>query len=426
MNANLTIGLLIGLVLVNYRLSHSILYPPFIFCTMWLMVMALYHLHLAKMDPIHLETFSIVSAGALLFSAGGVFALLVPRSLIEVRLVLFRDRFKQITRSRRQSGTVKYIMIFVLAIGICFLARHTFIAAAQGSGSSFLARARNAGIEAASEGEHQSPVFAYFLLWSIYASVLLQLEGRSRPFWLLTGIAFTGCIFSTGRTQLLLLVSALTCVHLIKTNRLSFGAAIKFARWPLLVFVLLWVGLIFTSKNISTFGLGVGELVLLFLVNYIVGPVVALDYALQHPADYLGMPHHTFKFFLGIAAFFHLIRYTPPPPYDSFVAVPFPTNVYTVYKFYITDFGIYGALGIIAIIGLLHTLLYLKARTGSELGIYFFALTIYPAVMVIFDDQYSAFGSYLDILLFGMLYIGLRSQPMFRLPEVRRRLQTAR
>jgi oligosaccharide repeat unit polymerase len=238
----------------------------------------------------------------------------------------------------------------------------------------------------------------------------------------MVGIAFIGCIFSSSRAEILLLIAALTCVHLMKTNRLSFIAAIRFIRWPLLLFTFLWIALIFTNKNTDAFGSSVGGIILIFLVNYIVGPVVALDYVLRHPTEYVGLPNHTFKFFLSIASSFHLIPYTPPPGFDAFVSVPFPTNVYTVYKYFVTDFGLFGALGVMMLIGFLHTLLYRKARTGSELAIYWFALTMFPVIMVIFDEQYAAFGSYIDMLLVGILCIFLRSEPMLRLPRIQRRI----
>ena len=62
-------------------------------------------------------------------------------------------------------------------------------------------------------------------------------------------------------------------------------------------------------------------------------------------------------------------------------------------------------------IGFLHTLLFRKAHSGSVLGLYLFALTIYPVLMVIFDDQYSQFGLYLDALVFATAYLTIKSIP---------------
>jgi oligosaccharide repeat unit polymerase len=424
--ADLTIGLLVCLAVTNYQINKSVLYPPFIFCTMWLLVLGLYRLNLVEMDTVHAETFAVLSIGAVLFSIGGACALLVPRKMICTRLVLFRRPLENVVPTPDRSKLMKYCIIFALAVGVCFMVGHEFTLAGQGISGGFLQRARDVGFQAQAEGQSQFPIYSYVLLWSIYASVLFQLEHRDNSSWIMTGIAFIACIFSTGRTGLLLLVSSLTCVHLIKANRHSFLAAMRLIRWPLLAFLLLWTLLIFTNKDTAVFGTGIGATILLFLVSYTVGPIVAFDYFLKHPEYYVGTPHHTFRFFLGLASFMHIIPFVPIDPllskYSPYVSVPFPINVYTMYRFYITDFGLYLALGMMLLIGFLHTLVYLKARTGSELGIYFFALTLYPVIMVIFEDQYSAFGSYLDILLLGWFYTLMRSRILLRSSKMRLRI----
>jgi len=164
------------------------------------------------------------------------------------------------------------------------------------------------------------------------------------------------------------------------------------------------------------FGQSVGGTIVLFLVGYIVGPVLGFDYVLQHASAYTGDAHHTFKFFLSIGPALHIFPYTPPPFIDAFAPLPFPTNVYTVYKFYYTDFGLLGMFTVIGIIGFCHTLLYFKARTGSELGSFLFALSLFPVLMSIFDDHYSALGSLLDEFIIGFLYFSLRGNPLRLLP----------
>jgi oligosaccharide repeat unit polymerase len=417
-SADLTIGLLVILVLLNYRLSRSILYPPFIFSAMWLLDIFLYRLQLVEMNVIHSETFLIVCVGAVLFSMGGIGALLVPGRLIRTRFVLIRRSAEQ---QRQSSKLVRYLAIVVCAVGVSFIVHRTFSLGAGGVGGSLLARARNAAVESANSGVREFPIFEYLLLWSVYLSVFFQLERRDLSSWIMVGITLVGCIFNSSRVEILLLISALTCIYLLKERRYSFIAAIRFIRWPILAFVGMWSVLIFTTKNTAAYGDSLGGIVLLFLVNYIVGPVVALDYVLGHPSEYIGAPHHTFKFFLSIASALHLLQYVPPPSFDEYVPVPFPTNVYTIYKFYITDFGLYGALVAMLVIGFFHTLLYRKALTGSKFAVYLFALTIYPAIMVIFDEQYAAFGSYLDILLIGAIYTLLSTEPMLRLPRLRPR-----
>ena len=410
---------LLFLVLANYRLSRSVLYPPFVFCAMWLLDVALYNLHLAEMDRMHNETFTIIAAGAALFTIGGLLAKTVPGIWIRTRVVLVGQKLRPLADPRR-TRWIKLLLILAVVAGVLYVLHTTIVNARAGVGSNFLARARSAGLASSGQSEQHRSIVPYLILWAVYLTALFQIEERDKAFWAVGTIAFFACILSGGRTQLLLLISAVTCIHLLRSGQISFRSAVRFAKWPALGFLLLWVVLIFVNKDTSGFGSSIAQIIGRFLVGYIVGPMVGLDYFLRHPLEYAGAPEHTFKFFLSIAASFHLIQYAPPSEFDTFVNVPFPTNVYTVYKFYMTDFGLYGALAVMLIIGFLHTLLYRKARTGSKLGIYFFSLTLYPLVMVIFDDQYSAFGSYINILLVGALYLLARSERMLGLPWPKR------
>jgi oligosaccharide repeat unit polymerase len=147
------------------------------------------------------------------------------------------------------------------------------------------------------------------------------------------------------------------------------------------------------------------------LVEYIIGPTAALDYVLQHPQDYANLPHHTFRLFLRITSTSGLMSYHPPPALDAFIFVPFGTNVYTVYKFFITDFGVNAAVIILGILGFLHTLLFRKAHSQSVLGVFLFSLTMFPVLMVIFDDQYSQFGLYIEAVVFAVSYFTIKSFP---------------
>jgi oligosaccharide repeat unit polymerase len=235
---------------------------------------------------------------------------------------------------------------------------------------------------------------------------------------MMTFVALAGGVLSTGRTPVMMLIVALTCVQLMISDRHRFWHALQFARVPIFIFLCLYFGLVFLDKDTSSYEGGIAGIILFFLVAYIVGPMAAFDYVLRHPQDYAGTSNHTFKFFLSVASTLHLVQWVPPPLYDVFVYVPYPTNVYTIYKFFYLDFGFYGMLAAITLIGFLQTLLYRKARTGSVLGLYFFSLTLYALIVSVFDDSYSAFGSYIDAFLLAAIYITLRSIPVRILPRL--------
>jgi oligosaccharide repeat unit polymerase len=412
MNAGQDLGLdllilaLSILVLANYRFRPSVLYPPFLFCEMWLFDALVYRLHLIDVNPIHSITLYVIAAGAILFSLGGLCAFLVPGNLIRASLTL-------IGKPKITANWARYSIALFLAVCVCFSIRAMMLMAAGAGGMSglFFAVARETVIENINEGRESIPWYSYAATWTIFAATLFHSERRDRVSWTVTIIAFISCVLSGGRGGFLFLFSSLICVYLVRTKRERFTAAFRFARWPILGFLILFATLLFIDKNITATDKNALAFAGKSLVSYIVGPVAGLDQVLLHPLDYTGLPNHTFRFFLKIGSWLGLDSYAPAPGLDKFIFIPFGTNVYTAYKFFVTDYGLGLSLAIMGVIGFLHSLLFRKAHSGSVLGLYLFALTVFPVLMVIFDDQYSQFGLYLDALVFATGYFTIKSIP---------------
>jgi oligosaccharide repeat unit polymerase len=317
-------------------------------------------------------------------------------------------------KSRYLQKWFKYLLFMVLILIVIAAMKDLAAAAAQGSslGGGFMARARSAAVENVKEQGTVRTFMTYLGPWPTFAVILFQIERKRREFWLSLVIALIENVLGTGRGGFLILFSALTCVHLIQRKQEKFLAAWRFVRWPFLAFLTLFILLMFTSKDTSDIDTSIAVFARNSLIQYIIGPTGAFDYVLNHSSEYTNLPNHTFKLFLTIASALGIISYTPPPALDYFLFIPFPTNVYTVYKFYFTDFGLYGTLAVITLIGFGHTLLYRKARSTSKLGLYMFALTMYPLIMVIFDDWYVAFGNYCVALICGIVYFRVGRIPI--------------
>ena len=58
---DLTLVFFLLLVVLNYRAHRSVLYPPFIFCAMWLLDLTIYRLGLIEINPVHGNTLAIVA-----------------------------------------------------------------------------------------------------------------------------------------------------------------------------------------------------------------------------------------------------------------------------------------------------------------------------------------------------------------------------
>lgn len=406
-----TFAFFLLLTILNYRTHRSVLYPPFIFSFMFLLVLGLWCLHPIKIDPLHADTLEIVSGCAATFTLGGWVAGLTPRALLRIHLFPPWDP--------AQSRFVPKVLTWLLVAALPVMFFEIWTLAHGQGGLGFLMRARQAQVRAAQSGEPiHSLVLDYFVVIATMTSLLLATEPpqpppgggkprRSREFRIATVIAFFGCILSTGRTGLLLLIGGLCAIRLLQQRRENFLAALRLLRWPILLFLTLYVVLIFTNKNTKGMAGGVSGIALFFVFSYILGPLAAFDAVVQNPFDFTVVHSHTFEFPLKAAALLHLTSYTPPPKLDAFVLVPFPTNVYTVFKFYYLEIGVAWMLALFLLIGFLHSLLYLKARYGGRLSTYFFAFSVYSALIVVFDDAYYSIGLFLRALVFGVLILAL-------------------
>ena len=401
------------LAVFNYQVQRSVLYPPFIFCATWLIDLALLRLGLIEVDPVHGNTLAIVAAGAASFSAGGLLAGLTPRALLRIHLFP--------PKPKRHSGFLRNMLMVVLLCGLPVMFYQVLqLSKSGGGGFNILSPARAALVESIKSGDSsQLRVLGYFTMIATSASLLLATEKKDRKFWVVTAVALIACILSTGRTSLLVLISGLSAIRLLQTKQESLLGAIRLLRWPVALFAALFIGLIFINNNTEEMTGGVVGIATFSVLSYIVGPLAAFDKVVQNPADFAMTTSHTFEFPLKVAAALHLTDYTMPPWLDRFVFVPFGTNVYTVFKFYFLELGTVGTVVLLLFIGLLHSLLYLKARQGGRFSLYLFAYSMFTVLMVIFDDHYYETGVYLRVFAFGLLYFLIGSVPLRLFPKVK-------
>jgi oligosaccharide repeat unit polymerase len=409
---DLSLAALLALTLLNYWLWRSVLYPPFIFCFMWVFDLATWRMHLIDVFPVHTNTLSIVTGAAAVFTLGGLFASLTPQSLLRPRL------FPEPPELR--ATLVRNILTAIVLCGVPLFYWQVYKISQQGLGANLLMRARDVEVAAAQNGQQiRSFVFDYFVIGATFTALLFATGRRDWKFRVVVAAAFIGCILSTGRTGLLLLIAGLCAIRLLRRDEEQFWRALKSLRWPVLIFLLLYIALIFTNKNTKGVTGGISGIVSYYVVSYIVGPLAAFDAVVQAPGSFMPVSSHVFEFPMKIAAAFHLMFYTAPPKLDTFVEVPFAANVYTVFKYYFLELGVSGTMAIMLVIGLLHSLLYLKAKMGGRLSIYLYAYSIYAVIMVIFDDAYYDVGNYLRAFLFGAVYLALCAYSFHLVPRLR-------
>ena len=412
-------GCLGGLAVLNYYAGRrNVLYPAFLFALIWFIIFCLYMVPLMEFDKLGVYTMAVVLSGAVAFSLG--VAVLSPSG-----------HSHPVVISPCRNSTFKKV-IFFCCLGVlpAFVFELQRLGGGGGSLDSILIGARVAIITAMINGEKPlSPVYTIAVTLAM-VNAFVFLIGSAGGEWaswrwgwvcasILLALAFA--LLTTGRSQFLNLVAGLLGISLLKSGRFSVGHAWKVARWPLLVLLVLMAVLVPLNKDVSGLKGGPQEVLATYIYGYTVTPLAGLDYVLHHPSEYEHEPNHTFRDVLPTLARFLEFRYTPPPPFDDQVLVPVDTTVYTVFKFYYVDFGLAGMLLAMSLLGAGQAWLFRKALTGDDLYMFLFAISLFPLVMIAFDDMYSSLVGYLKYLIFALLYFRIvRTVPLGGVAQLRR------
>jgi oligosaccharide repeat unit polymerase len=396
-------GLVVVLTVCNYYAGRKIvLYPPFIFSLIFLIVLGLYVLPLVQVDPLGIKTLVIVVAGIAAFSVGGV------------SMSLRRYRRPFVDGRRGKPFYKKAMFFFCLALLPAFFSEIQRLGTGMGA-ESVMVRARAAIVDSILNGEKpfSSPlitaIYVIAPMLSIFNAFIVLIESRDwrNDKWWIGGTILLALIFSiltTGRTWVLELGAGLAGIFLLKYRRFSAREAWKFVRWPLVVVLVLFAVLVPLNKDISGEEGGVTQAVVKSVFGYAVIPLAGFDYVVQHATDYRDEPNHTFRQILPMFAGVGGFHFRPSPPLDEFIFVPLPTNVFTIFKYYFVDFGTFGMLIAMFVLGAAHTWLFRKALAGSHFFVFLFALSLFPLMMVAFDDQYSWMVNHLQAIAFAVIY----------------------
>jgi len=229
------------ITVLNYRVQRSVLYPPFIFCAVWLLDLVVMRLDLIEINLVHGNTLTIVAAGATAFSVGGLFTSFTPRGLLSIHLL-----------SNKPKRMPDFLRNTVTVVLLCCLPIMFYQTWKLGGGElNILEQARMAMIDSIQSESRSLPmlILGYFALFTISASLLFATEKLDGKFWAVTGAAFVGCILTTGRTNLLTLIAGLSATRLLQKKQESLRDAMLLLRWPIILFIVLFAGLIFVDKN---------------------------------------------------------------------------------------------------------------------------------------------------------------------------------
>lgn len=388
------------LVAVSYLRFRDVLYPGVLHASIWGFVLFLYCLSADSFLPLAPQTLFIFVGGMLVFAMGSYLASWSYRpSERPQAMVPFR-------RTRLLNALFWFNLLllpvsFALAYGL----------AATGPSGSFLINLRL--IE--TSGNSDRFIWNYLVMLSVVSSALhllaidteMKQSGRLK-FALSIPVAVGYCILNTGRTWFFMLLIVLMGLAVL-TRKISVRKALLYSGTAaLLLFVMIAVLLGkggSVDKPVSDNAATLWDA----FQTYLLGPLPSFDIFVRHH-ETVRLGDNTLRFFW--AALDKIGFETPPVPLvHEFVNVPFPSNVYTVYRPYFDDFGLPGAVMVQFFLGLLHGRLYRKLARPDAFYCCLYAFSLYPLAMQFFQDQYlSLLSLWLQTVVVLLLITRLRRQ----------------
>jgi oligosaccharide repeat unit polymerase len=388
------------LALVNFRVSVNYAYPPFLYSLLWFFVLLSFYL-VSEFEVIEIYDLSggilaIFVTGSILFSIGGfASSFLIGQSDPSVKGDSIPDQLE----------INKYFDKILFWIPIIFLPLFLFRASQIYISSNidiFFVGLRTQLVY----GDENYGILIYLITIAVFNSVFrltLNLDTKSKKIKTVISliVAIIYSVFSTSRTAFFFLLLTILGLKIFRSH---------FKLRHLLLFTLLGISVysifdLLLAKSGSLddpFLENVIDIQEIFL-QYLLGPLAAFDRFLNEPS-YIHFGENVFRTFHVILHRLALISTPPQELIQEFVSIPFLTNVYTVYYTYILDFGLIGAFIFVFLIGLFHSSLFHKAKSGDLYYIFFYAILVHPLITSFFNDQYfSILSHWIQYFILGSL-----------------------
>jgi oligosaccharide repeat unit polymerase len=403
---NTLIGGVILLILagINSRVGGSFWYPPALFAALWSVVLLALACSADAFFPISGGTLGVYVLGACAMSVGGAVALFVSAEMWPVQ-----PTRRQWT-CRRSVLTGSLILLTALLPLLWY--RITQLSAVSGAGSFWVGVRLQTARADVGVG-----IFEYPILLSTITAWVTFLEHRYRR---------------TSRAQAVMAIALSLAYHLATASRL--GALVLIAGLvgiallhsghilkPILAGCLAGVAVFVTvalalnkATDSSNREATTASLARSFQL-YTLGGVVAFDNVVAGMAP-PNSPGRTFRvlYVLANAAGYDV---QVPELTSQYAYTPTPTNVYTMYYPYFTDFGPTGVAVLLSFLGWLFTRVYLGARRGCLPFIVGYGLVFSYIVLSAADEYvFSLVSMNVWILLF--VFVLYKHTPVALAPQV--------
>jgi len=376
---SLTILILTLLAWVNYRAMGKTLFSPaVVFCVVWASALLLAKEVGDFFYPFSPQTLFLFMCGAVAFSLGSWAAACFPAQTRRADPPLSKTSSRVLTL---------LVLVIAAATPLCYLWLREFT---SGEGPNYLSAVYTVLSVESNQLDKRVSIFLNLSSFSNIVAMIAFYERKQNSKRSVIAIVFSLAlnILGGGRTGFTSLILALIGIDAIQNRRL---------RWkPLLAaflafFILSGVFVIYVQKGEARADASLQQNavpILQMFVAYASGGLVAFDRVVREP----GIVKHNWhinRFFLLTLNRFGAHSEVPELKAD-FVAIGphlLQINVYTFYFAYM-DFGYFGMMLIVLVLGFIITLCYMKAISGSRIAVLMYGLFFGGVVLSIYFEPF--------------------------------------
>ena len=375
----LTILTLALLAILNYRVARNVpVYPPVVFCSVWVAGLALVGLAGDFFYPLSPETLFIFLSGAVAFSVGSTLGLFWPLSRHDSRQAAPRPP------SNRLLNVLVLLALCSFPLAVIWMLRQV----ANHPAGNFVTSAALTMLDTSLQGSAEYSAYSNLVTFATIVAFISFCEyerNRVRAVVAL-GLAVALNLLSAGRSQIVFAILAFFCIDWIKNRRIRWRVFLALA----LVFVLVVTAVaIYLGKAGANPEAGLAENVrpvLQGIVLYAGGGLAAFDRVVRDPS----IVEHNWQ----ISSFFLQTlnklgaHFTVAPQASQFITVgpnSVEDNVYTAYFAYI-DLGFSGLIAVLIFLGLVTTLFYRKAMRGNNTALVLYGSLFAGLVLSLFGE----------------------------------------
>lgn len=367
----------------NSRIGRSWLYPPALFSGIWAVLLGGLWLSGDKFEPISIYSISIFVVGTLAFSVGGLPTISDMPSLPQ----------KSQTEEQRQN-IYKALNIAILVLALAFplyIQKLIELSLSYQSDNFFIGLRGTTSNESGSLG-----IFSYIIAFSTFFALVgfCQDDGhrkRRAQSIILIIIAFIYSLSTTARIGALMLGFSLVGIACIRNAKINIKALLIGSIGTVSIFSLGAVVLnkgasIETSlgENISSISDGIQA--------YALSGIVAFDQVIN---GYSGVTSD-FRSLRFFGAFAKAIGFDVNLPSSNldYTLVPIPTNIYTIYFGYFTDFGWIGLIALMFLLGLITSWIFKRAVNKDPFSMIMYSLIFSSLILTCASDPFLISLSY--------------------------------